>query len=267
MPAAQFVAVCCNMLQCVQVRCSDDFASVLQCVVEIIFITRASPPRANQLQKHTAQQCLQLTATHYNTLQHTAPLAWRVWTIHRHTYTRTHTHTHTRAFQGMTSRIWMSDDTSTRRYQHWHHPCRRFLLHPERSAPRHTHMWRDSFISCQVSTRAITCVTVLIHTSHDSFIRCQVLIPIMCVTHRIHLCDMSHSYMWHDSYICMTLRIQTFPYPLEKENILYSETPQKTSCMFRDSFIMWHVSRVNVCACARVCVCVCVCVCVHMYVW
>ena len=30
---------------------------------------------------------------------------------------------------------------------------------------------------------------------HDSFI---------CVTWRIHMCDMTHSYVWHDSFICAT---------------------------------------------------------------
>jgi len=30
---------------------------------------------------------------------------------------------------------------------------------------------------------------------HDSFI---------CVTWRIHMCDMTHSYVWHDSFICVT---------------------------------------------------------------
>jgi len=30
---------------------------------------------------------------------------------------------------------------------------------------------------------------------HDSLI---------CVTWLIHMCDMTHSYVWHDSFICVT---------------------------------------------------------------
>jgi len=49
-------------------------------------------------------------------------------------------------------------------------------------------------------------VTWLIHTCdmthsyvwHDSFI---------CVTGLIHMCDMTHSYVWHDSFICVTCLI------------------------------------------------------------
>ena len=47
-----------------------------------------------------------------------------------------------------------------------------------------------------------TCVTWPIHTCdmthlyvwHDSFI---------CVIWLIHMCDMTHSYVWHDSFICV----------------------------------------------------------------
>ena len=49
----------------------------------------------------------------------------------------------------------------------------------------------------------ITCGTWLIHMCdmthwyvwHDSF---------LCVTWLIHMCDMTHSYVWHDSFICVT---------------------------------------------------------------
>jgi len=50
-------------------------------------------------------------------------------------------------------------------------------------------------------TRLLLCVTWVFHTWnmthsyvwHDSFI---------CVTWLIHMCDMTHSYVWHDSFIC-----------------------------------------------------------------
>jgi len=50
------------------------------------------------------------------------------------------------------------------------------------------------------------CVTWLIHICdmthsyvwHDSFI---------CVTWLIHMCDMTYSYVWHDSFICVTCHI------------------------------------------------------------
>ena len=60
--------------------------------------------------------------------------------------------------------------------------------------------------SISVSHDSFICVTWLIHMCdithpyvwHDSFI---------CVTWLIHMRDMTHSYVWHDSFICVTWHI------------------------------------------------------------
>jgi len=45
-----------------------------------------------------------------------------------------------------------------------------------------------------------TCDMTHVYVWHDSFIH---------VTWLIHMCDMTHSYMWHDSYVCVTWIIRT----------------------------------------------------------
>jgi len=67
-------------------------------------------------------------------------------------------------------------------------------------------VWRDSF----------TCVTWLIHVCdvthsyvwHDAFmshdVGCPVVAILRCVTWLIHVCGMTHSCVWHDSFICVT---------------------------------------------------------------
>jgi len=65
---------------------------------------------------------------------------------------------------------------------------------------------------------------------HDSFI---------CVTWLIHMCDMTHSHVWHDSFIRVTWRIHTcdmtHPY------------------VWHDSFNVWHDSFISVTYIIHVC--------------
>ena len=92
-------------------------------------------------------------------------------------------------------------------------------------------VWHDSFVSSR-SGRSCRTMTWLIHMCdmahsyvyHDSF---------MCVTRLIHMCDMTHSYVWHDSFICVTWLIH-----------VCGMTPVMTRwCVWHDSF-MWHGSFV-----------------------
>jgi len=97
---------------------------------------------------------------------------------------------------------------------------------------------------------------------HDLFI---------CVTWLIHMCDMTHSYVKHDSFCRCTWLIR--PKEQRKSRLLYmSRTPPWN---FGNSFIFmtrlicrrtWLMrARVTEKMCA--CVCVCVCVCVRVCVW
>jgi len=41
-----------------------------------------------------------------------------------------------------------------------------------------------------------------------SITSCSAHVPFICVTWLIHMCDMTHSYVWHDSFICVTCPIR-----------------------------------------------------------
>ena len=77
------------------------------------------------------------------------------------------------------------------------------------------------------------CVTWLIHMCdmthsyvwHDSFI---------CVTWLIHMCDMTHPYVWHDSFICVTYLIHMCA--TTRSQISYLWTSHGTH-----EWVMWHM--------------------------
>jgi len=89
---------------------------------------------------------------------------------------------------------------------------------------------------------------------HDSFV---------CVTWLIHMCDMTHSYVWHDSFMCVTWLIHM--------------CAMTHSCVWHDSFIcvtrlihlcaIPHADHVNLYLYAHICIhihtpmCMSVCVC------
>jgi len=72
----------------------------------------------------------------------------------------------------------------------WHDSfiCVTWLIHMTHSAPCHSH---DSFI----------CATWLIHMTHSA--PCHSYNLFICVTWLITMCDMTHPYVWHDSFICV----------------------------------------------------------------
>jgi len=151
----------------------------------------------------------------------------------------------------------------------------------------HSHVWHDS----------LTCVAWLIsmchmthsHAGHDSFI-CVTWLIHLCsntpsyalildnmsdmthssvrhdfITRFIHMCGMTHSYVWHDSFICVTWLVHMC-------NMTHSH-------VWHDSFMCvtlagWSAWCVCGCGCGCGCgcvgygVCVCVCVsCAQTHVW
>jgi len=60
----------------------------------------------------------------------------------------------------------------------------------------HSYVWHDAFIC--VTWRIHMCDMTHSYVWQDAFI---------CVTWRIHMCDMTHSYVWHDAFICVTWRL------------------------------------------------------------
>ena len=79
-----------------------------------------------------------------------------------------------------------------------------------------TFCWKENYSieigACDLNdtSNAIGCTCMTWHTHmcdmahsyvwHDTFI---------CVTWHIHMCDMTHSYVWHDTFICVTWLIHT----------------------------------------------------------
>ena len=178
---------------------------------------------------HTASCCntLQHTATHYKTLQHTAthytykilhPLVfsptWYVFVIvfycfllFLNVYQDASTHLgiagkescHT--FEWVMSHVWMSHVKRVNESCHTYkwvmsHIWMSHVTHMNESC--HTHEWVKSHIWMSHSCLMNICVVWLVqmcdmthsYVWHDSFI---------CVTWLIHTCDMTHSYVWHES--------------------------------------------------------------------
>jgi len=95
---------------------------------------------------------------------------------------------------------------------------------------------RDSFIC--VTWRIHMCDVIYSHVWHDSF---------MCVTWLIHMCDVTYSYVWRDSFICITWLIHV--------------------CDVTHSYV-WHDSLMCVTYLAHMCDRrIHVCDMTHSYVW
>jgi len=84
------------------------------------------------------------------------------------------------------------------------------LIHMTHSYVTHLYMWHDSFICvtwlihmCDMTHSYVWHVTHL-YMWHDSFI-CVTWLIHMCDMWRIPTCDMTHSYAGHDSFIHMSL--------------------------------------------------------------
>ena len=93
-----------------------------------------------------------------------------------------------------------------------------------------SYVWHDSFICvtwlvhmCDMTRSYVwrvsfTRVTCLLHTSHKVYTRCVIgllyafSICVTCLIHIVwllHMCNMTLSYMWHGSFICVTWLLHT----------------------------------------------------------
>jgi len=158
------------------------------------------------------------SATHYHTLQHAATRC----NTAQHTATGYYTRVERGGLEPPPSPWWVTHSTLMNESCHDHsaalfntlqHAATRCntLQHTSRAfrGPPAALMRRAQFTCVCDVTRS--CVTWLIHICdmthiyvwHDSFI-CVTWLIHMCVTRHIHMCEMTHIYVWHDSFICVT---------------------------------------------------------------
>jgi len=97
----------------------------------------------------------------------------------------------------------------------------------------------------------------------------------MCVTWRIHICDMTHSYLWHDAFTCVMwlthMCDMTHSYvwhaSFQKETVgrnVVQPTPMNESCHTYEwvtPLYVWHVAFICVTWIAHMCDMT------HSYVW
>jgi len=84
-----------------------------------------------------------------------------------------------------------------------------FLTRTQMCDRVYLYVWLASIDMC-----CITCDMTRSYVWHDTFI---------CVTWLIYMCDMTHSYVWHDSFICVTWLVRM--------------CDMTHSCVWHDSFI------------------------------
>ena len=82
-----------------------------------------------------------------------------------------------------------------------------------------------------------------------------------CVTWLIHMCDMTHSYVWHDSFICVTWLIHVcYMTHLVRETVVTRVTWLNHLCDMTHSY-EWHDSFICVTWLIHMCDMT------HLYVW
>jgi len=93
------------------------------------------------------------------------------------------------------------------------------------------HVWHDWFWLAGLTSEVRVCDMTHSYMWHDSFI---------CVTWLIHMCDMTHSYVWHDSFICVTWLIHAWKasFVCDMRHVTHLSCVTCPIPMWHDS--LWH---------------------------
>ena len=178
--------------------------------------------------QHTATLCntLQHTATHYNTLQYTAAHCNTLQHTAAHCSTLQHTATHCNTLQHSATLC-----NTLQHVAHAKEPCRAYhsvMSHTHRGVMSHIRMshvsaesigrrhahsqqwsWHDSFICMTwlisqtqrvMSPQSLSAGDMVTVSNYRDMT--QITNSTSHVFNRV--CDMTHSYVWHDSFICVT---------------------------------------------------------------
>ena len=105
----------------------------------------------------------------------------------------------------------------------------------------HTYEWVMALITW-VPLLVDTYVWYPFYQCHDSFICVPWLIRVCLLF--IHMCDMTHSYVWHDSFICVTWLIHM--------RDMTDRAPLLQVCIIHKLSVPWLIHR---CAMTHLCVC------------
>jgi len=207
----QCVAVYCSVLQCIAVYCSvlqciAVCFSVLQCVAVCCRVLQCTALCCSVLQCAavccSVLQCIAVSYVAPKSFQTSAPAV-----VTRFNGTRFWAPISIFHIPCVTEDIWMSHIT------------------------RMSHIWMSHVTQIQRNTLLSTHLLHLAH-SVSCDVSCHGFVHVTWLTHIRVMCDMTHSYTWHDSLICVTWLIHTCDM-----NISYV-------CMTHLKFI-WHASSIG----------------------
>jgi len=109
-------------------------------------------------------------------------------------------------------------------------------------------------------------------------LRCACDMTHPCVTWLIHMCGMTHFYVWHDSFLCVTWRIHMCGHDMTHSYVWYNSSMSVTWIFHLCIHVYVHMcTRIYVCiythlnTCINphiyIYVCVCVSACMYIYIY